>query len=99
MESKIALKDLVTHLRSELVEATSAAEGQVLRFGVESVDIELKVQVTRSDSAEGGVKFWVVNAGASLKDDDVVTQALKIRLTPGWVDSEGRVQTGWLISD
>jgi hypothetical protein len=99
MHSRVSLRDFIQHIRTELVEATAAGEGQQLRFGVESVDLELKVQVTQSDAGEAGIKFWVLNAGAKLKDEDVTTQTLKLKLVPGWVDGEGNVQRGWLIGD
>ena len=68
MAAEIGLKDMIQQLRRELCEAITASAGEDLKFRLESIDLELQVAVTRSDEAGGGIKFWVVNAAASLGD-------------------------------
>lgn len=69
-------------LRSELTRAIEEARGEVLRFDVESIELELEVAVTREAKAELGVKFWVLEAGAGGTAGSARTQRLKLVLKP-----------------
>ncbi len=68
-DSTIPLANVIQDLRSELLRATAAAEGQALRFDIDELQLELQVGVTKGGSATasagGGVRFWVLNADSS----------------------------------
>lgn len=68
-ESAIPLADAIRQLREELRLAVEAGEGQDLRFGIEELQLEMQVLVTKGASAKaggkGGLRFWVLDAEAS----------------------------------
>jgi Trypsin-co-occurring domain 2 len=64
-ESEIPLVETIESLRTQLSAAAAAGSDQEFQFPVESVDLEFHVGVTRNVSGTGGVRFWVVELGAS----------------------------------
>ncbi len=86
-DSTIPLADVIQELRSELLAATAAGEGQELRFDVEELNLELQVVVTK-----GGVKFWVLNADSSAKVqgkyESSRLQKVSLKLKPKTADDE-----------
>jgi hypothetical protein len=80
MDQAIGLAEFVTALRSELKVAQKNAEGEDLKFSVEDIQLEVKVLSERSDKVEGGVKFWVLNAGGEIADKASLAQTLKLQL-------------------
>jgi hypothetical protein len=64
-ESEIPLVESIESLRTQLGEAVAAGSDQEIQFPVDGVDLEFHVGVTRSASGTGGVRFWVVELGAS----------------------------------
>ncbi len=95
-DSTIPLADVIQELRSELLAATAAGEGQELRFDVEELNLELQVVVTKGGSAEagakGGVKFWVLNAESSAevqgKYESSRLQKVSLKLKPKTASGE-----------
>lgn len=81
LERNIPLFEMLQTLRSELAASLNAAKDRELRFRVEEVELELKLQVTKEREANGGLKFWVVAAGskASSTQQDVHTFKLKLK--------------------
>jgi Trypsin-co-occurring domain 2 len=79
--SKIALAEMVEELRSELRAAVAQGEGQELRFEVQEITLELKVELTKEGGAEGKVKFWVfteASAYGNVAASNVQTVTLKL---------------------
>jgi hypothetical protein len=87
--SQLSLAEVIADLRKELERAIEQGAEKKLRFEAGVIEVELSVQVEAK--AEGGVKFWVVNLGASA--DASQTHKLKIPLKP--VSADGKpVLTG-----
>jgi chorismate synthase len=91
---KIPLADLLIELRRELEEARRAGEDQNLRFRVESVEVELKVTVSKGAEAGAGFKFWVINGDAKGKIAAESVQTLRLKLDP--INADG---SDTLVSD
>lgn len=64
-KSGIPLVETIEALRAQLSEAVAAGTGQEIQFPVDGVELEFHVGVTRSVEGNGGVRFWVVELGAS----------------------------------
>jgi hypothetical protein len=79
--TEIPLADMITGLHVQLQEAQERAKNENLRFGVEIVELEATVGVTKDATAKGGVRFWVFEAGASVDLSKVATQRIKLSLT------------------
>ncbi len=62
---EIGLVETIEALRSELAAAVERAQGQEIQFPIGSVQLEFQVGVTWDARATGGVKFWVLELGAS----------------------------------
>ena len=75
---KLDIADAVAKLRSELAQAILASADEELRFAVGEIELEFQVAVERS--ADGGIKFWVIEAGAGGKSTE--THMVRIPLDP-----------------
>jgi hypothetical protein len=78
----LQLAEMIQVLRSELEKAQTQSEGAGIVFRTEKVELELKVAVTGTIKGEGGVKFWVINAGGGLEKSNAATHTFKLTLTP-----------------
>ena len=78
----VSLSQAVENLRRELDRARRYAEGELVRFDVEKVEVELHVDVERERGAEGGVKFWVVQGKAGGKTTRRGSQTVRLTLRP-----------------
>lgn len=78
----IELSSMISQLRLELGAAMGEGEGKHLRFIPESVELELKLSVTREGKGNAGIKFWVINAGAEAGAKAVREHTLKLKLSP-----------------
>jgi hypothetical protein len=87
--SQIGLVDVVQALRAELARASALAVGSDVQFPVGQVTLEFQVGVTRSAEASGGVRFWVLELGASAGLASESVQKVTIVLEPP-VDAAGR---------
>jgi Trypsin-co-occurring domain 2 len=63
--AEIGLGKVIDALHSELATAVKKAQGQEIKFPIGSVQLEFQVGVTWDAEAKGGVKFWVLELGAS----------------------------------
>ena len=91
--AQIGLKEAIAALRQELIESVVSSQGEKLRFEVGEVTMEFHVEVERSVDAKGGIKFWVVELGASGANKDKAIHKVTIPLKP--VRQDGRpVLTG-----
>ena len=86
---KIGLVETIDALRSELAAAVEKAQGQEIQFPVGSVQLEFQVGVTWDTEAKAGVKFWVLELGASGSYANESVQKVTLNLEAP-VDAEGR---------
>src|SRR6266567_9478300 len=86
---KIGLAETIDALRSELAAAAEKAQGQEIQFPISSVQLEFQVGVTWDTEAKGGVKFWVLELGASGSYANESVQKVTLNLEAP-VDDEGR---------
>ena len=86
---KIGLVETIDALRSELAAAVEKAQGQEIQFPIGSVQLEFQVGVTWDAEATGGVKFWVLELGASGSYANESVQKVTLNLEAP-VDAEGR---------
>src|SRR5438046_10416790 len=87
--NKIGLVETIDALRSELAEAVKKAKGQEIQFPIGSIQLEFQVGVTWDTEAKGGVRFWVLELGASGSYANESVQKVTINLEAP-VDDEGR---------
>ena len=76
------LADTVTALRAELVRAMEAGKGESVQFEVETVTMEFAVEATADAGAKGGVRFWVVELGASGSVGRSATHTVTLEMKP-----------------
>jgi hypothetical protein len=88
--SRIPLAKMLAELRTELLAAQQEGEGKDVRFLVDDIEIELQIATTQEDTGGVGIKFWVINADARLKDAEASTQKVKLKLA--LVDKAGKRQ-------
>jgi NTP-dependent ternary system trypsin peptidase co-occuring protein len=86
---KIGLAEAIDALRSELAAAVEKAQGQEIQFPIGSVQLEFQVGVTWDTEAKTGVKFWVLELGASGSYANESVQKVTLNLEAP-VDAEGR---------
>lgn len=86
---KIGLVETIDALRSELVAAVKKAQGQEIQFPIGSVQLEFQVGVTWDAEAKAGVRFWVLELGASGSYANESVQKVTLNLEAP-VDLEGR---------
>ncbi len=87
-EVGIELSSMISQLRLELAAAMGEGEGKALRFVPESVELELKLSVTRVAKGNAGIKFWVVDAGGEASKERMREHTIKLKLLPR--DASGR---------
>jgi hypothetical protein len=81
-KGQIGLAEAIKNLRMELQEAMNEGDGKKLRFEAQDIELEFKCVVTRQADAKADVKFWIIDAGAEGKIEDVKTQTIKLKLRP-----------------
>jgi ribosomal protein S3 len=83
-ENRIGLAEMIDNLRQELLKSQDMAGDSPIKFTVENIDLELKVQVEKANTGGGGigVKFWVVNADmkGEQTDTNATEQTIKLSL-------------------
>ncbi|HIK18776.1 MAG TPA: hypothetical protein IGS53_26315 [Leptolyngbyaceae cyanobacterium M33_DOE_097] len=77
-KNSIGLADLIAKVKNELIYVDLEQEKEAPVFWVNSVELELQVTVKRE--GKGGIKVYVVEAGAGISRDDV--QKIKVSMTP-----------------
>jgi Trypsin-co-occurring domain 2 len=76
------LADAVRALRAELNEAMAAGKDEPLQFEVGTVTMEFAVEITADAEAKGGVRFWVVELGATGSVGRTASHTVTLELTP-----------------
>lgn len=84
--TQIALPDIIASLRSQLLTAQTEGSDSTLKFRTESIEIELQTVAKQSDSAEGGIAFWVLSGKGASGTESEMTQTIRLKLQP--VNSE-----------
>lgn len=86
----IELTAAIRELRRELATAMAAAEGEPLRFELDSVEVEFAMTVRRDGGANATVNFAVATAGVKGDVSAESLHRLKLTLLPK-VAETGRV--------
>ena len=89
----VPLAEFIGALRSELRTAALARDPQ-LQFNVGPVTVELTLMTHQEGGGKAGVRFWVVEAGASASVANESTQKVRLELTP--VSTSGQP---WHVAD
>jgi hypothetical protein len=84
----IPLAKWVQALRAELEQAQQEGAGRPLHFAVGPLELEFEMAVSREGGGQGGIRFWVVELGASAKHTGQKTQRVKMTLTPKTASGE-----------
>jgi Trypsin-co-occurring domain 2 len=82
MGTVASLADTVTALRAELIKAMEAGKGEDPRFDVGTVTMEFAVTTTADTEAKGGVRFWVIELGASGSIGRSATHTITLEMQP-----------------
>jgi hypothetical protein len=90
-DEPIRLSDLIEDLREELQRAAARGTGQALVFEIEKAELEAKVLVSRTGSADGKVQFWVVSAGGGYEKKGEETHTVTLTLLPKSATSGKRI--------
>ncbi|MGW0903810.1 trypco2 family protein [Streptomyces sp. NPDC002853] len=95
----IELAEMIAQLRGELAAAMAAAQDagdDTLRFELGPVQLEAEFAVQRSAGADGRIRFWVVEAGASGQQAHSTTHRVTLSLEPRVRDTD---QRPWVSGD
>jgi hypothetical protein len=90
--TEIPLAEMIERLRHELELAQIRGVGRPVAFGVEKVELELKMAISRKAKGEGGIKFWVLSAGASAEGGRESVHTFKLTLSPLDAESKKRLE-------
>lgn len=88
----IPLSEMIQTLRSELKVAMKEGGGDELKFEVGEVELELQVRIQNDKEGKGGIKFWVLTAGAGGKKSDETVHTFRLKLKPVKGDSNAPVR-------
>ncbi len=89
----VPLADFIGALRSELRTAGLAKDPQ-LQFNVGPVTVEFTLMTHHEGGGKAGVRFWVVEAGASATMANESTQKVTLALAPVTASGEP-----WQVAD
>ncbi|MEV4439819.1 trypco2 family protein [Streptomyces sp. NPDC049577] len=91
----IELADAVQAVRDGLMNAATAGAGQDLTFDVGEISMEFTVEIRRDVKGTGGVKAWIVEAGAEGSRGSTRTHKVAFTLTP----KDRRTGNGWKVGN
>ncbi|WP_042396445.1 trypco2 family protein [Streptacidiphilus carbonis] len=92
--SEIELATAVRAIREQLVQAARDGADSPIRFEVGPVQMDFAVELRREAGASGGVKAWVLSAGAEAKASRGSTHRVSFTLTPKDATTGGPVEVG-----
>lgn len=92
----IGLSQAIETLRLELSEAQASGRDGEVRFGLETVDLELSVAVTKD--ANGKIGWKIVEAGGSVGTERTQTIRLSLKPLSGGAASKEATAGGIVIS-
>jgi len=85
--ARLPLADFIAALRAEL-RAAAMEKDPELQFNVGPATVELTLMTHREGGGKAGVRFWVVEAGASATVANESTQKVTLVLTPVTADGD-----------
>ncbi len=85
----VELADAVEAVRVGLIDAAARADGLPLRFELGDIQMEFTVEVRRDARVKGGVRAWVVEAGAEAGASRGRTHRVSFTLRPVRADGRG----------
>ena len=86
MSGKILLSEMIQTLRTELEQSEFNASNSNFKFLVDSVELELSVELSKSGEGNTGIKFWVIEAGGKYQQENVSTHKFTLVLKPVTAD-------------
>ena len=89
----LPLADFIAALRAEL-RAAALAKDPELQFNVGPVNVEFMLMTRHEGGGKAGIRFWVVEAGASASVASESTQKVTLTLTPVTATGES-----WQVAD
>ena len=89
----LPLADFIGALRAEL-RAAALAKDPELQFNVGPVNVEFTLMTRHEGDVKAGIRFWVVEAGASASVAGESTQKVTLALTPVTASGES-----WQVAD
>ncbi|MCW8096891.1 trypco2 family protein [Streptomyces tauricus] len=78
----IPLKEWLAALRAELNAAQEAAQLEPLKFELGPIELEFDVCTTREADGRSALRFWVMEAGTSVRGSSSRTQRVRLTLHP-----------------
>ncbi|MEU7133191.1 trypco2 family protein [Streptomyces sp. NPDC046261] len=91
----IELADAVRAIRDGLTGAAAAGAGEDLAFDVGEIAMEFTVELRKDTKGRGGVKAWIVDAGAEATRGSARTHKVAFTLTP----KDRRTGDGWKVGN
>ncbi|MEU3560714.1 trypco2 family protein [Kitasatospora sp. NPDC006786] len=76
------LAEAIQQLRAELDAATAEGDGKRLRFELGQIELEFDVELKRTGSVDGGLRWGIVSAGAKGELAHGSGQRIKLVLQP-----------------
>lgn len=80
-DGKFGLAEALIELRKDLDRVVrERPEGTAVLFEMKDVELEFTMVSDASESVEGGIKWYILSAGADVSNKDVSTQRIKMQL-------------------
>ena len=79
---QIELSAPVSAIRRQLTEAARQGADESVHFEVGPIQMEFTVELTHEAGARGGVRAWVLSAGADARASRGTTHRVSLTLTP-----------------
>jgi hypothetical protein len=79
---QVGLSDAIGQVRAELERAIQAGRESPVAFRAGPVELEFQVAFEATASVDGGVRVWVLSAGAKGEATRSTSHRLKVTLTP-----------------
>jgi Trypsin-co-occurring domain 2 len=91
--SELGLSEAIGQLRREIGQAMQSARTEPLQFQLDSVDLELQVQLMAKGGVKGESKWVVVSVAADVGAERTRTHRVKLTLKPSFQgDDQVRVR-------
>lgn len=78
--TEIGIAEALTALRQELAVAVAEGGGEETRFGVESVTLDMKVELKKSKGVGAGIK-WVASVDGEASSEHTTTHTASLQLS------------------
>ncbi|MCX4748266.1 hypothetical protein OG455_22585 [Kitasatospora sp. NBC_01287] len=90
----IELAEAVEAVRRQLAAAAERAAGERFQFEVGTVELEFAIELRRDAALKGGVRAWVLQAGAEVGAGRTSSHKVTVSLTPKDLATGGSVLVG-----